>query len=134
RSSALVKRMVPGAPLVRHRLCIRGLGEAKEVHLMYKLFSVLVILVVLASGCTTLKGKTAGESVDDTKITSQVKAKLAADKVATRPGVSVSTNKGSVGRTGNVDKAEERPRAEEPARSVDGVREVVNNIKPASGG
>ena len=63
-----------------------------------------------------------------------MKAKLAADKAATLTRVSVSTNKGSVVLTGNVDKPEERARAEELARSVDGVREVVNNIKLTSGG
>jgi osmotically-inducible protein OsmY len=81
-----------------------------------------------------LKGKTVGQSVDDTKITSEVKAKLAADKAATLTRVSVSTNQGSVVLTGNVDKPEERARAEELARQVDGVREVANNIKFAKTG
>jgi hyperosmotically inducible protein len=88
----------------------------------------LTLLMAVASGCTSMTGKTAGENVDDASITAQVKTKLAAEKVATLTKVDVDTNKGTVYLTGNVENATIKARATEIARAVSGVREVVNNL------
>ena len=90
---------------------------------------VVLMLVAVTTGCTSMTGKTAGENVDDAKITATVKSKLAAEKVATLTKVDVDTNKGTVYLTGNVESTTVKSRATEIARAVDGVREVVNNLQ-----
>jgi hyperosmotically inducible protein len=81
------------------------------------------------TGCTSMTGKSAGENVDDAKITASVKTKLAGEKPATLTKVDVDTNKGTVYLTGNVENPELKAKATELARGVTGVREVVNNLK-----
>ena len=90
---------------------------------------VLVMVVAVTAGCTSMTGKTAGENVDDASITASVKTKLAAEKPATLTKVDVDTNKGTVYLTGNVENAVIKARATDLARQVAGVREVVNNLK-----
>lgn len=90
---------------------------------------VLVMLVAVTAGCTAMTGKSAGENVDDAKITASVKAKLAGEKMATLTKVDVDTNKGTVYLTGNVENMAVKARATELAQQVSGVREVVNNLK-----
>jgi hyperosmotically inducible protein len=90
---------------------------------------VLVMVLAVTAGCTSMSGKTAGENVDDASITASVKSKLAAEKVATLTKVDVDTNKGTVYLTGNVENAAMKARATDLARQVVGVREVVNNLK-----
>jgi osmotically-inducible protein OsmY len=89
---------------------------------------VLAMVVAVTAGCTSMTGKSAGENVDDAKITASVKTKLAGEKMATLTKVDVDTNKGTVYLTGNVANATVKARATEIARSVDGVRDVVNNL------
>ena len=88
---------------------------------------VALISVVLAA-CTSATGKTAGENVDDKTITSEVKAKLAAEKMSTLTKIGVDTDRRTVYLTGTVDDAEMRARAEEIAQSVEHVSGVVNNL------
>jgi osmotically-inducible protein OsmY len=91
---------------------------------------VLVVLVALAlSGCVALTGSTLGQNIDDTTITTTVKAKLAGEKAVTLTRVSVETQQGVVYLTGFVESAALRDRAGEIARKVDGVRDVVNNVR-----
>jgi hyperosmotically inducible periplasmic protein len=90
---------------------------------------VLVMLVAVTAGCTSMTGKTAGQNVDDATITAQVKSKLAAEKVPTMTKVDVDTNRGTVYLTGNVENSDVKARATELARQVSGVRDVVNNLR-----
>jgi hyperosmotically inducible protein len=90
---------------------------------------VLVMLMAVTAGCTSMTGKSAGQNVDDAKITAEVKTKLAAEKVATLTKVDVDTNSGTVYLTGNVENPTIKARATEIARQVTGVRDVVNNLK-----
>ncbi len=122
---------VASPPRVTHRL---GHDKAprKGEHYMRHLFRsmlVLVMLMAVTAGCTSMTGKSAGENVDDASITASVKTKLAAEKPATLTKVDVDTNKGTVYLTGNVGNATIKERATEIARQVAGVREVVNNLK-----
>jgi hyperosmotically inducible periplasmic protein len=91
------------------------------------LMLVALVSVVLAA-CTSTTGKTAGESVDDMTITSEVKAKLAAEKISTLTKIGVDTDRRTVYLTGTVDDPEMRARAEEIARNVKHVSGVVNNL------
>ena len=96
---------------------------------LFRSMLALAMLVAVTAGCTAMTGKSAGDNVDDAKITAQVKTKLAAEKPATLTKVDVDTNKGTVYLTGNVENTMVKDRATELARTVAGVREVVNNIK-----
>jgi hyperosmotically inducible protein len=89
----------------------------------------LVALVSVAqAACTSTTGKTVGENVDDATITSEVKAKLAAEKISTLTKIGVDTDRRTVYLTGTVDDPVMRSKAEEIARSVKHVGAVVNNL------
>jgi len=91
-------------------------------------FSVVVLVAITLAACTSMTGKTAGENVDDATITSEVKAKLAAEKMSTLTRIGVDTERRTVYLTGTVDTAAMRARAEEIARGVKHVSGVVNNL------
>lgn len=98
---------------------------------MHRSATVVVLLVVLAlgAGCRSTTGESFGKNVDDTKITSAVKTKLAADKMGSLTRVSVTTVNGNVSLTGIVPTAADRARAEDIARRVTGVTQVTNNLQ-----
>jgi hyperosmotically inducible periplasmic protein len=75
-----------------------------------------------------MTGKTAGENVDDVKITSEVKTKLAAEEISSLTKIGVSTNLRTVYLVGTVESEQTRGRAEEIARGVKNVAGVVNNL------
>jgi hyperosmotically inducible periplasmic protein len=91
-------------------------------------FTLVVIAAVTSAACTSMTGRTAGENIDDTTITSEVKAKLAAEKVSTLTKIGVDTDRRTVYLTGTVDNQAMRTRAEEIARGVAHVSSVVNNL------
>jgi hyperosmotically inducible protein len=95
------------------------------------LFVVLgsVLLVSLLFGCQAMTGKTAGQNVDDAALTASVKSTLVADKAANLTRVDVDTNQGVVSLNGIVDSADQKARAEQLARRVDGVKNVINNLQ-----
>ena len=96
---------------------------------MFRALSVLIAVVVLAVGCQSMTGKTAGTNVDDTAITAAVKAKLVADKPTNLTRVDVDTNHGTVYLNGAVETAEQKARAEQLAWQASGVKSVVNNLQ-----
>jgi hyperosmotically inducible protein len=74
---------------------------------------------------------TVGENVDDAGITARVKAKLAGEM---NPfNVTVNTVRGTVYLTGRVAHDHDRTRAEQIARSVDGVSAVRNDLLVGDG-
>ncbi len=91
-------------------------------------FTLVIVATFALAACTSMTGKTAGENVDDATITSEVKAKLAADKISTLTKIGVDTDHRTVYLTGTVDNQEMRSRAEEIARGVKHVGAVVNNL------
>jgi osmotically-inducible protein OsmY len=96
-----------------------------------KIFGVMTILLLAfaLSGCQAMTGETLGQNIDDTNITTAVKTKLAVDKASSLARVGVETTRGTVQLTGVVDSAATRDKAVAIARSVDGVKNVVNNIQ-----
>ena len=88
---------------------------------VFRSMLVLVMLMAVTAGCTSMTGKSAGQNVDDATITASVKTKLAAEKPATLTKVDVDTS--------NVANETIKGRATEIARQVAGVRDVVNNLK-----
>jgi hyperosmotically inducible periplasmic protein len=87
------------------------------------------MLAVGVSGCQAMTGETLGEHIDDTTITTTVKAKLAAEKGATLARVQVDTDRGVVQLSGVVETAADRAKAEQIARGVGGVKSVRNNLQ-----
>jgi hyperosmotically inducible protein len=81
------------------------------------------------NGCQAMTGETMGENIDDTTITTTVKAKLAAEKGSTLTRIQVDTNRGVVQLSGVVDSSADRSLAERVARGVGGVKGVVNNLQ-----
>ena len=69
---------------------------------VFRSMLVLVMLMAVTAGCTSMTGKSADHNVDDATITASVKTKLAAEKPATLTKVDGDTNKGTVYLTGNV--------------------------------
>ena len=100
----------------------------KMRHTMRVLSAVLISVSVL-SGCQALTGKTAGQTVDDTTITTAVKAKLVGDKAANLTRVDVDTNNATVYLNGVVETPEQKTRAEQLAWQAKGVKNVVNNLQ-----
>jgi osmotically-inducible protein OsmY len=76
-----------------------------------------------------MTGETMGENIDDTTITTTVKAKLAAERGTTLTRVQVDTNRGVVQLSGVVESSAVRSRAEQITRQVGGVKSVVNNLQ-----
>jgi len=66
--------------------------------------------------------------LDDASITAAVKAKFAHDQTVAAHNIDVDTNKGIVTLTGNVSSQMEAERAVQLARSVDGVKDVRQNL------
>lgn len=93
--------------------------------------SLAALLVLSLAGCQALTGKTAGQNIDDAAITASVKSQLVADKASNFLRVDVDTNKGVVYLNGVVESPEQKTRAEDLARRVNGVANVVNNLQVA---
>lgn len=94
-----------------------------------KAISLLFVILVLAAGCRSMTGESAGQNIDDASITTQVKAKLAAERASNLTRVSVATADGTVSLTGIVPTVADRARAEEITRQVKGVRSVMNGLQ-----
>jgi hyperosmotically inducible periplasmic protein len=95
-------------------------------------FSALSLIVFFLSGCQAITGETLGQNIDDTTITTSVKSKLAVDKASSLTRVGVETTRGTVQLTGVVDSQATKNKAAEIAQSVDGVKNVINNLQVQS--
>jgi osmotically-inducible protein OsmY len=90
----------------------------------------LCLITALAVGCAGSKTKeSTGEYIDDSAITTKVKAKLTEDKEVSALAISVETFKGVVQLSGFAKSEQERQKAAQLARSVGGVKEVKNDIR-----
>lgn len=84
----------------------------------------IVALVVLAGCAATAEKRSTGEVIDDTTITTKVKANLLADPQVSAFAISVGTDRGVVSLTGIVNGEGERQRAIQIAQDVGGVKQV----------
>ena len=88
-----------------------------------------VSLVTFSTGCTGDRySRSTGQTFDDAGTTARVKTALLADPNVSGMDVKVDTFRGTVQLTGFVDSPEQKRRAEEIARSADGVQFVKNDI------
>ena len=96
-----------------------------------KLVSLVAVAGALGifSGCagTTTKEST-GENIDSDAITIKVKSALSHDSRVKSSDISVTTFKGIVQLSGFVDNGDQKSAAKEDAKSVEGVKDVDNNI------
>lgn len=98
---------------------------------MFKTLVALLMVLSLA-GVAAAADRSAGQVVDDAKIAMQLKAKLVSDKIGNLTKTNVNVRHGVVTLEGTVDTEEQKTHATEVARRIDGVKEVVNNLKVAS--
>ena len=85
---------------------------------------VLVVCVAaMLAACATF------DPLDDTRIESEVKARLVGEKDANLTRVGVVSSKGTVYLSGTVGSSEQRARAAVLAREVTGVDRVVNALE-----
>lgn len=75
------------------------------------------------------KGSSVGGYVDDTAITSEVKAKLLADSIVPSRTIKVQTSEGTVLLSGTVKTEKQRAQAARVAAEVSGVKSVKNDIE-----
>jgi len=82
-----------------------------------------------SSGCAATPTKAStGEYIDDSVITTKVKAALLKNDSTPGSAIKVETFKGVVQLSGFVDTELQKTRAEEVSRGIVGVQNVVNNI------
>jgi hyperosmotically inducible periplasmic protein len=83
----------------------------------------------LAGGCSATPTRdSTGEYVDDTAITTKVKAALLGDESVKSFEIKVETFKGTVQLSGFVDTPDQKSAAARDAAGVSGVKDVENNI------
>jgi osmotically-inducible protein OsmY len=101
---------------------MREIGNAMK-------YLVCIALIVGLVGCAGSRTKeSSGQYVDDSVITSKVKAALVSDPGTKAREISVETFKGVVQLSGFVSSSAEKEKAGEIARNVKGVTGVRNNI------
>lgn len=92
-------------------------------------FAALAGITLIGSGCAVVRGQqTTGSYVDDTAITTAVKAKFVDDPTVAASSISVETLNGTVQLSGFAKSSAERNQAENIARSVKNVKGVRNDI------
>lgn len=109
----------------------------------FKVFLFIIFLGFIFSGCgwvmvgggayegykVATDPRTVGTQIDDAIITTKIKLKLLEDPITKARKIDVDTVNGVVTLTGLVESKEEVERAVEIAKSVSGVRKVINNLK-----
>ena len=81
------------------------------------------------TACESTTGKTMGQNVSDASVSTAVQTKLTGDRVSNFTRVDVDTERGIVQLSGVVPSSEQKSRAEELTRQVNGVRQVNNNLQ-----
>jgi hyperosmotically inducible protein len=93
------------------------------------LAAALAVSVLHITGCAVARDQqSVGSFIDDTTITTQVKARFADDATVSALAIKVETLKGVVQLAGFTNSPDERARAQDIAQRVNGVNGVINNI------
>lgn len=91
--------------------------------------ALLTATLIGVTGCSVTRGQqTAGEYVDDARVTTEVKAKFAGDPTVAATSIGVETLNGTVQLTGFAKSQAEKDRAVALARQVKGVQAIKNDI------
>ena len=101
----------------------------KQVIQLLTMAALIGVPAALTTGCAVMHHQeTAGEYGNDAKITAKVKADLYKDPDVKGTEVNVHTMNGVVQLSGFVNTEQEKARAGEIARSVEGVTDVRNDL------
>lgn len=93
------------------------------------LAAAMVVSTLVMGGCAVTRDQsTVGQFVDDSAITTQVKARFAESPEVSAMSINVETLNGTVQLAGFAKSANERNAAESIARKVSGVKSVKNDI------
>jgi osmotically-inducible protein OsmY len=91
--------------------------------------TVTALTLMVTAGCAVTRGQeSVGAYVDDSAITTAVKARFVENKLVDAISISVETLKGTVMLSGFAKNTAEKTTAEALARKVDGVVSVRNEI------
>jgi osmotically-inducible protein OsmY len=94
------------------------------------IFAAAILGLALVAGCaSTSKQESTGEYIDDTALTTTVKAKFVDDKTVSAMNINVETFKGTVQLSGFANSQAEADRAVQIARNTTGVKSVKNDIR-----
>jgi len=94
--------------------------------------AIIGLMFLTLVGCQAMTGQTMGENIDDASLTASVKTSLVGDKAANLTRIEVDTTNGVVSLNGVVESAQQKSRAEELTRRVNGVKGVKNNLQVSS--
>ena len=97
----------------------------KQASQLFVIFSLLFLVACAATG----KKESTGEYVDDTVITTRVKAAILQEDSLKVSEINVETFKGVVQLSGFVGQASDIPLAVKVARGVGGVKSVKNDLR-----
>lgn len=93
------------------------------------LAAAMVASTLVMGGCAVTRDQsTVGQFVDDSAITTQVKARFAESPEVSAMSINVETLNGTVQLAGFAKSANERNAAESIARKVNGVKSIKNDI------
>lgn len=91
--------------------------------------AITAVALLTTAGCAVTRDQsTVGQYVDDSTITTSVKAKFVENKQVAASSISVETLNGTVQLSGFAKNENERETAAEIARKVNGVKHVKNDI------
>ncbi len=97
-----------------------GAGKGKR-KMKLKLTALFAIVALTLFGCTS-------ETINDAGISTKIKSQLAADTETSAIKIAVDTTNRVVTLSGVVPTEKEKAKAEQIARTTEGVTQVVNNI------
>jgi osmotically-inducible protein OsmY len=100
----------------------------KKSTILISFLVILMFIATLAACASTRTHESAGEYVDDSVITTKVKALLAEDDFLKSFKISVETYKGKVQLSGFVNNQDAVNKASTITKSVKGVRTIKNNL------
>jgi hyperosmotically inducible protein len=100
----------------------------KKRNVVIRCLVLLMMIAVFAGYASTAKSESTGEYVDDSVITTKVKALLANEDFLKSFQISVETHKGVVQLSGFVDSESTVNKAGQIASSVKGVSSVKNDL------
>ena len=100
----------------------------KKIHIFIRYFVILTLPALVMACASTPKLETAGKYVDDSVITTKIKASLAQDDALKAFQINVKTYNGVVQLSGFVDSQMTIDKAGQIASGVEGVKSVKNDL------
>lgn len=100
----------------------------KQINLIIRFLLGLLLIVTIAGCAGSKKHESTGEYIDDTVLTTKVKASILGDSRLKVLQIDVESFKGIVQLSGFVDSPEAAERAVHLARTVKGVKQVNNSL------